>query len=549
MVIQPWGSAQTDKQTNKQTNPTPSTGLVDGYEVTWKRESYDYTRGSKSSIGRLTRREKRQSEGSKTTENPAAVNILIDSLVPGEQYSFTLSSRNTEGGKSPESTRKFFKTKIGLPDVPEIYHLEGSGRDAILIQWTAPDISNGKILGYHVYYRLDNSFEDVAAMIQVDGSQLQKNVTGLDEGKEYDFAVSAYTEAGEGDLTSWMGATARGKSIPKQMAQPYVEALYWNKAYVAWNLTDDGLTGIDTFTIYVDSAIDKGGQSSYVIPNRNDRNTTIYTLDEDTSYAVSIVATNNLGSSPRSIAVEIRTPKKPFFLRVWVAGLTTAIFAALFIILFAVLFYLYVWKKVRPPPGEVKKAPLYIGRDGGVVERDNRSLVLGNRAAGDQPTATNTGSERYSTRNNNNMRMSELQPQIRDPDPPRQPDYYNGNYNNNPRYGTPRGGKPDSYVPDHRSDQYDPRKDQYPDYDRQSSQGGGYYDNNRDNNSRYSSNRYPPSARGGGVRGDPYNSQYDDDRYSTDTYNNNSRGAGRRPRGGYVFDNPSAADEPRFSQI
>ena len=148
-------------------------------------------------------------------------------------------------------------------------------------------------------------------MVQVDGSQLQKNVTGLDEGKEYDFAVSAYTSAGEGESTSWMGATARGKSIPKQMAQPYVEALYWNKAYVAWNLTDDGLTGIDTFTIYVDSAIDMGGQSSYVIPNRNDRNTTIYTLDEDTSYAVSIVATNNLGSSPRSIAVEIRTPKKP----------------------------------------------------------------------------------------------------------------------------------------------------------------------------------------------------------------------------------------------
>ena len=66
-------------------------------------------------------------------------------------------------------------------------------------------------------------------------------------------------------------------------------------------------------------------------------------------------------------------PLPQFFLRTWVAGLTTAIFAALFIIFFFFLFYLYVWKKVRPPPGELKKAPIFIGRDGGVVERDNRS--------------------------------------------------------------------------------------------------------------------------------------------------------------------------------
>ena len=66
--------------------------------------------------------------------------------------------------------------------------------------------------------------------------------------------------------------------------------------------------------------IDRRGASSYVIPNRNDRSATLTTLDDDTSYSLSIVATNNIGSSPRSSTVQFRTWKKPLYLRVWFAG-------------------------------------------------------------------------------------------------------------------------------------------------------------------------------------------------------------------------------------
>ena len=42
----------------------------------------------------------------------------------------------------------------------------------------------------------------------------------------------------------------------------------WHTIEVTWKLLDDGLTGIDTFTIYLNSQIDGGEGSSYKIPNR-----------------------------------------------------------------------------------------------------------------------------------------------------------------------------------------------------------------------------------------------------------------------------------------
>lgn len=36
------------------------------------------------------------------------------------------------------------------------------------VKWDAPSATNGKIEGYYVYYRLDNSFADVAARLGVD---------------------------------------------------------------------------------------------------------------------------------------------------------------------------------------------------------------------------------------------------------------------------------------------------------------------------------------------------------------------------------------------
>ena len=64
------------------------------------------------------------------------------------------------------------QTKTGLPGIPTITDRDGSGRDAILVKWSAPTVTNGRIEGYYVYYRLSNSFNDVAAKIEVPPTQV-----------------------------------------------------------------------------------------------------------------------------------------------------------------------------------------------------------------------------------------------------------------------------------------------------------------------------------------------------------------------------------------
>ena len=82
-----------------------------------------------------------------------------------------------------------------------------------------------------------------------------KNVTGLAENQLYFFSVSGFTDAGEGDKTFWTRAKTRQKSVPNIMGPPSVVVISWHTIHVTWTLTDDGLTGIDTFTIFLNSQV------------------------------------------------------------------------------------------------------------------------------------------------------------------------------------------------------------------------------------------------------------------------------------------------------
>ena len=50
-------------------------------------------------------------------------------------------------------------------------------------------------------------------------------MTGLEEGFTYELAVSAFTEEGEGEKSSWEEARTRPKSVPNIMETPVVKVL------------------------------------------------------------------------------------------------------------------------------------------------------------------------------------------------------------------------------------------------------------------------------------------------------------------------------------
>lgn len=499
-----------------------SGGIIKEFEIFYARNTSDYNIGTKEGV---LSRDKRQSQGSVKADS-AAVNIRISDLNPGEPYIFSMLTVNELGLQSEKSEATAAKTQTGLPGVPTITNRDGSGRDAILVKWSAPTITNGQILGYYVYYRLDNSFNDVAARVSAPFNKLYHNVTGLEEGFTYELAVSAFTEEGEGEKSSWEEARTRPKSVPNIMETPVVKVVDWHTIEVTWKLLDDGLTGIDTFTIYLNSQIDGGEGSSYKIPNRNDRYARITSLDENTSFTLSIVAENWIGSSKKSAQASFRTPKKPVYLRVWVAGTITGGVIFILMCFFFLMFYYFIWKKQVPKPlKEEKTSPMpYIARDVGRRPGDNGSLVLNNPVA-----APPQGSERYSSRNSRqdnyrpeDVRMSELRA--------KQPSDNSQFANTKPRQKYDDEYDPtyaDSYSKEQYNEKNSPYDDQLPD-DR-------YYGNE---DRYYGNDRYDDRDR--------YNSQYDDDRFSGDTNQRTPLPRDLAGEDGFVIDNPSAA---RFSQI
>ena len=148
-------------------------------------------------------------------EDGAALEGAVTNLVNGRTYHFAVSALNGagEGELSDPKTAQPYRAADRPPGAPrqELAPLPTTTEKEARVSWEAPD-DTGKeggvtavITGYRVYYRLtggtltkDNgSIEDVD-----DAAERGAVISGLTNGVEYQFAVTAVNAAGEGGLSS-----------------------------------------------------------------------------------------------------------------------------------------------------------------------------------------------------------------------------------------------------------------------------------------------------------------------------------------------------------
>jgi len=404
----------------------------------------------------------------------AAKNKLIQGLNAGQNYKVDIMTVNENGGYGVISNPANYSVKEGIPGLCDITYLEGSGRDAIEVQWRAPDINKGTIRGFFVYYKLANSFTETAAKIRImDAGINNYNITGLDAQIKYSVSVTAYTLAGEGARVDWIDAQTRDVSIPKQMGVPEAGYVNWHTIYVKWDLKDDGLTGVDTFTITVQDRISTEPQT-YIIPDRRDRYTEIHSLEPDHFYDIYIQATNHIGTSDISPSAQFHMKKKPLHMRMWFAGTMTASFTAVFLIGFIVLLcYLQKKQTNKVVMGNKAEVP---DRASGRFSYSNRQVQgVQNMNNGDNVSYKNSAYDGSMVVSNNNATRPE--PKIYSAS------QYSGRedrVSNYDRYSEkpdqynrpdPRYPREDRYAPSARDDRYAPSNDRYAPSNASSEQG------------------------------------------------------------------------------
>ncbi|XP_075198535.1 phosphatidylinositol phosphatase PTPRQ [Anomaloglossus baeobatrachus] len=176
----------------------------------------------------------------------------VFSIAPGTTYSVAVSSVSSSAFSSPDS--KLVMTNETIPGPPDNLAGERVGSAGILLSWSIPRNTNGKIIAYYVIYRevcpwMQSSYTQVATT----PDSLEVLLTSLTPGTTYEIKVAAENSAGIGSYsTSFLFNTA--ESAPGKVVNLTVEALNASAVNLTWFLPRQPHGKITNFKISVKHA-------------------------------------------------------------------------------------------------------------------------------------------------------------------------------------------------------------------------------------------------------------------------------------------------------
>ncbi|XP_068132972.1 phosphatidylinositol phosphatase PTPRQ isoform X2 [Hyperolius riggenbachi] len=176
----------------------------------------------------------------------------VSSASPGTAYTVTISSVSSSVYSSTDS--KSALTNETIPGPPLNLAGERVGSAGILLSWSIPRNTNGKIVGYSVIYRevcpwMQSSYTQVATT----PDSLEILLTSLTPGTTYEIKVAAENSAGLGSYSdSFLFNTA--ESAPGKVVNLTVEALNASAVNLTWFLPRQPHGKITSFKISVKHA-------------------------------------------------------------------------------------------------------------------------------------------------------------------------------------------------------------------------------------------------------------------------------------------------------
>jgi hypothetical protein len=123
-----------------------------------------------------------------------ATSLHLDDLTNGSAYTFIVAARNAVG-IGPDSQPSDPTTPRTIPDAPTITSAS-PGNASATISWDAPTSDGGAPITEYTVRAYRNGA--VANSMLVDGSAHQATMTGLTNGNDYFFTVTAANVAGDG---------------------------------------------------------------------------------------------------------------------------------------------------------------------------------------------------------------------------------------------------------------------------------------------------------------------------------------------------------------
>lgn len=221
----------------------------------------------------------------------AVLAYTVTNLKNGQHYYFEVAAVNVMGtGANSTETSAM---PVGPPGAPQSLTAT-SGNLQVVLNWTAPSNNYGSaITGYNIYQGTASNGE---IYLESTGNVTSFRSTGLTNGQEYYFKVSAVNGVGEGALSAESSATP-APTVPSAPRNLVVTA---GNGMISLTWTPPATNGGDpilNYTVHLGSA---PGEEIEPILIENVTNFTQTNLNNGQIFYYVVTATNAIGEGPRS---------------------------------------------------------------------------------------------------------------------------------------------------------------------------------------------------------------------------------------------------------
>jgi plastocyanin len=233
--------------------------------------------------------------GQTATVDGSTLNATVTGLTNGTRYTFTVTATNVVGTGPASAPSNPVTPAATVPDAPtNVSATPGPG--SATVTWQAPFDGGSPISQYTV----TSSPGGVTAT--VNGSTLTASVTGLTNGTQYTFTVTATNGVGTGPASAPSNPVTPSITAPGA-PQNVTAAPHDSSATVTWQApASDGGSPITSYTV----TSSPGGITATVAGSTF--STTMIGLTNGTSYTFTVTATNSVGTGPASAPSNAVTP-------------------------------------------------------------------------------------------------------------------------------------------------------------------------------------------------------------------------------------------------
>ncbi|VDM31784.1 unnamed protein product [Hydatigera taeniaeformis] len=135
------------------------------------------------------------------SDDSQIVTFNVTDLFPYTTYKATVQAVNKKVGLSlPSEEMEFQTAEIPPGEPPQDIRMRVSGPTSLEITWDAPQLSNGKILGYKVYYTTRKAYPLSARQVKRTPNQ-KIRLEDLLPNATYIVSISPYNAAGDGPMS------------------------------------------------------------------------------------------------------------------------------------------------------------------------------------------------------------------------------------------------------------------------------------------------------------------------------------------------------------